>query len=49
VPAETLVLIERRQARQQHAARLPLVARERERTLEHIARRQHTQLVAKLT
>ncbi len=42
-------MLERRQPRQQHAARLTLVACERERALEHVARRQHAQLVTQLT
>ena len=39
---------EHRHAREQHAARLPLVAGQRERAPQHVARRQHAQLVAKL-
>jgi len=48
VPAETRVLLERRQPRQQHPPRLALVARQRERALQHVARRQHAELVAEL-
>ena len=39
-------VFERRQPRQQHAARLALVARQRQRALQHVARRQHAELVA---
>ena len=46
-PREPRVL-EHRQPRQQHAPRLALVARQRERALQHVARRQHAQLVAQL-
>ena len=49
MPGQAVVLLERRQARQQHAARFALVARERERALQHVARRQHAELVAQLT
>ena len=48
-PAEPIVLLERRQPRQQHAPRLALVARQRQRALEHVAGRQHAELVAQLT
>ena len=41
-------VLEGRQARQQHAAGFRLVAGEGQRTLEHVARRQHAQLVAEL-
>ena len=41
VPGQAIVLLERRQPREQHAARLAFVAGERERALEHVARRQH--------
>ena len=44
-PARRRVL-ERRQARQQDAPRLGFVARQRQRALEHVARRQHAELVA---
>ena len=44
-PASRRVL-ERRQPRQQHAPRLGLVARQRQRALQHVARRQHAELVA---
>ena len=47
VPAEPRVL-ERRQARQQHPPRLALVARQRQRALEDVARRQHAEFVAQL-
>ena len=39
-------VLERRQPRQQDAPRLGLVARQRQRALEHVARRQHAELVA---
>ena len=45
VAAEPRVL-ERRQPRQQHAPRLARVARQRQRALEDVARRQHAELVA---
>jgi hypothetical protein len=48
-PASRVMMLEHRQPRQQHAARLALVARERERALQHVARRQHAQLVAQLS
>src|SRR5262249_47916112 len=48
VSAEPRVL-ERRQTRQQHATGFASVAREGERALENVARRQHAELVAKLT
>ena len=48
VAAQPLVL-EHRQPRQQHAPGLALVARQRECALEHVAWRQHAQLVAQLT
>ena len=41
-------VLEHRQAREQDLAGLALVARERQRALEHVARRQHAQLVAQL-
>ena len=47
VPAQPFVL-ERRQPRQQHAPRFALVARERQRAAQHVAWRQHAQLVAQL-
>ena len=47
MPAEPRVF-ERRQPRQQHAARFAFVARQRERTAQDVARRQHAQLVAQL-
>ena len=47
VAAEPRVL-EHRQPRQQHAPRLALVARQRQRALQHVARRQHAELVAQL-
>ena len=45
VPGQPRVL-ERRQPRQQDAPRLGFVARQRQRALEHVARRQHAELVA---
>ena len=48
VTGEPVVVLDRRQSRQQDASRLPLVARERQRALEHVARRQHAELVAQL-
>ena len=39
-------VLERRQPREQHAARLGFVAGQRQRALEHVAGRQHAQLVA---
>ena len=48
VAGQAVVLLERRQPRQQHAARFAFVARQRERALQHVARRQHAQLVAQL-
>ena len=41
-------VLEHRQPRQQNRARLALVARQRQRALQHVARRQHAQLVAQL-
>ena len=41
-------VLERRQPREQHAPRLARVARQRQRALEDVARRQHAQLVAQL-
>ena len=41
-------MLERRQARQQHPARLAFVARQRQRAAQHVARRQHAELVAEL-
>ena len=41
-------VLERRQARQQHAPRLALVPRQRQRALEDVAGRQHAELVAEL-
>jgi len=49
MPTEPIARIERRQARQQHAARLTFVARQGERTLQHVTRRQDAELVAQLT
>jgi hypothetical protein len=40
--------IDRRQPREQHAPRLTLVARERQRALEHVPRRQDAELVTQL-
>jgi len=48
VAAEARVLFERRQPRQEHAARLAFVASQGQRTLQHVARRQHAQLIAQL-
>ena len=42
-------MLERRQTRQEHAACFPLVARHRQRAAQHVAGRQHTELVAELT
>ena len=39
-------MLERREPRQQHAAGLAFVARQRQRALQHVARRQHAELVA---
>ena len=47
VAAEPRVL-ERRQPREQHAARLAFVARQRQRAPQHVAGRQHAELVAQL-
>ena len=47
VPAQPRVL-EHRQPRQQHPPRLLLVPRERQRAFQHVARRQHPELVAQL-
>ena len=47
VPGEPAVL-EHRQPREQDLPRLALVARERQRALEDVARRQHAELVAQL-
>jgi hypothetical protein len=47
MPAEPRVL-ERWEPRQQERPSLALVARERQRALQHVSRRQHAQLVAKL-
>ena len=44
----SLRVLERRQPREQHAPRLARVARQRERALEDVARRQHAELVAQL-
>ena len=41
-------VLEHRQAREQDLARLALVARERQRAPQHVARRQHAKLVAQL-
>ena len=49
VPGQTIVLLQRGQSRQQHVACFPFVARQRERALQHVARRQHAELIAKLT
>ena len=48
VTAKTGVMFEGRQAREQDAARLAFVSCERQRAFQHIARRQHPQLVAQL-
>ena len=48
VPRQLRVTAQHRQARQQHAPRLVLVRRQGQRALEHVARRQHAQLVAQL-
>src|SRR5438552_11949585 len=42
-------VLERRQARQQDLPRLARVARERQRALEDVTRRQHAELVAELS
>src|SRR5829696_5326176 len=42
-------MLERRQARQQDAASLAFIARQRQRAAQHVARRQHAELVAELT
>ena len=42
-------MLERRQPREQHPARFALVARHRQRAAQHVARRQHAELVAQLT
>ena len=47
VAAEPLVL-QRRQPAEQDAPRLALVARQRERAAQHVARRQHAKLIAEL-
>ena len=47
VPGQARVF-QRRQPRQQQPARLALVARERQRALQHVARRQHAEFVAQL-
>jgi hypothetical protein len=49
VAAQPIVRIECRHARQQDVAGFALVARQRKRALEHVAWRQHAELVAKLT
>ena len=46
--AAELGVLERRQPRQQHAARFARVARQRQRALQDVARRQHAELVAQL-
>ncbi len=48
VAGEAVVLLERRQPRQQDAARFAFVARQRERALQHVAGRQHAELIAQL-
>ena len=48
VSGQAIVLLERRQPREQHAARLAFVARERQGALEHVAGGEHTQLVTQL-
>ena len=48
VAGEPGVMLERRQARQEHAPRLAFVARQRQRALQHVAGRQHAELVAEL-
>ena len=42
------VRAQHRQARQEHASRFAFVRRQRQRAFQDVARRQHTQLVAKL-
>ena len=49
VPGEPIVLLERGQPGEQHAPRLAFVARQRQRALQHVARRQHAQLVTQLS
>src|SRR5207245_10741886 len=44
-----LRVLQRRQAREQHPARFPRIAGERERTLENVAGRKDAELVAQLT
>jgi hypothetical protein len=48
VAAKTSVLLERRQAREKNAPRLAFVARQGEGAFQHVAGRQHAQLVAQL-
>jgi hypothetical protein len=47
VAAQTLVL-EHRHAREQHTPRLAFVSRECQRALQHVAGRQHPELIAQL-
>jgi hypothetical protein len=47
--AESIARIERRQPGQQNTPCLAFVARQRERAFQHVARRQHAELVAQLT
>jgi hypothetical protein len=49
VARQPLMMLERGQAREQHSSRLPLIPRESQRALQHVAGRQHPQLVAQLT
>ncbi len=44
--AGELVVLQRRQAREQDAPRLGFVPRQRQRAFQHVARRQHAQLIA---
>ena len=46
---QPVVLFEHGQAGEQHTPRLTFVARERQGALQHVARRQHAELVTQLT
>jgi hypothetical protein len=48
VAGEPVVLFQGRKPGQEHAPRFTLIARERERTFQHVAGRQHTELVTQL-